>query len=312
MADISDVTRFLAQTIGAIVYPNGIGQPSVINMDVRVYEGWPIPAQLDLDVGGKVMVSGVPQPRPGGPVVNVSIYPVPGAASPSVYQILDNTYVIVAASYGLSFSINANVITVSGTPVTGEVLTVILDAADGAGGQVCSTSQTNQPTLSGMLADLATQAVNAGYAATSTATTLTIPFKYSMIVRQGGPGTLGKVSHRQRQGIMVTVWAPNYRTRSALAAAIDNVLKQGPQDSPNGCLKFVLPDTTMALLLPSYTTQTDQLELTSIYRRDLVYIAEYATLTEFPGYVITSVSVSISSGEYGSPVMTGPAVVAVK
>ena len=133
-----------------------------------------------------------------------------------------------------------------------------------------------------------------------------------MDARQGGVGTLGKVSHRQRQGIMITVWAPNHNVRSKLAAAIDNVLKQGPQDNPHGCLKMNLPDGTMALLLPSYTTQTDQLELTTIYRRDLVYIAEYATLTEFPGYVITSVGVSISSGEYGLPVQTAPVVVATK
>ena len=139
MADISDVTTFLAQTVGAIVYPNGIAQPSVINMDVRIYEGWPIPAQLDLDVGGKVLVNNVPQPRPNGPVVNVSIYPVPGAASPSVYQILDNTYLVIAVKYGLTVSLSGNVITASGTPGAGEYITVVLDRA-----KVCSS---NQPTL---------------------------------------------------------------------------------------------------------------------------------------------------------------------
>jgi hypothetical protein len=44
------------------------------------------------------------------------------------------------------------------------------------------------------------------------------------------------------------------------------------------------------LLTGSHTTQTDEQQVVTIYRRDLVYIAEYATVTLFPGYVITSIT----------------------
>jgi hypothetical protein len=308
VADISDITNFLAIKVAAIVYPNGTAAPSVapifpgfVNpMDVRIFEGWPLPDQLDLDVGGK-MLSGTPPapvPRPNGPAANISIYPVPGAAAPAVFQILDETYTVIAPVYGVAFSVSGTVITCSGAPNAGEYLSAIIDRT--------SIVSSNKTPLSALLADLAAQAVTAGYAATSTATTLTIPYKYQLDVRQGGVGTLGKVSHRQRQGVMVTVWAPTHHARDVIAAAVDNVLKQGPQDNVNACLKMNLPDGTMALLLPSHTTQTDEQQVVTIYRRDLVYVAEYATLTTFPGYVVTSTTINISAGEYGSPVYTGP------
>jgi hypothetical protein len=311
MADISDITTFLATKVAGIVYPNGTSSPSIAPifpgfsapMDVRIFEGWPLPDQLDLDVGGKMLIGTPPQPepRPNGPVTNISIYPVPGAAAPSIYQLLDQTYVITTPSYGIAISVSGTVVTCSGQPNSGEYLSAIIDRNAVVSSKVAP--------LSALLADLAAQAVSAGYAATSTATTLTIPYKFQLDVRQGGVGTLGKVSHRQRQGIMVTVWAPNHTARSVIAAAVDNALKQGPGDvSPNGCLKMNLPDGTMALLLPSHTTQTDEQTVVSIYRRDLVYLAEYATLTAFPGYVVTSVQVQITN-QYGlGPTYNAPPV----
>lgn len=318
MADLSDVTAFLTQQVAAIVYPNGTSQPSIAPvppgftqpMDVRIYEGWPLPDQLDLDVSGKYLPSpgATPAPRPNGPVVNISIYPVPGAAAPAIYQVLDETYVITPPAYGLTVSTAGTVITVSGQPVAGEYLSIIIDRtyAISAGNQPSAGAHGGDTTTASLLADLAAQAVAQGYAATSTATTLTVPAKYQLDVRQGATGVLGKTSHRQRQGIMVTVWAPDHHSRSVLAAAVDNVLKQGPYDNPRACLKMNLPDGTMALLLPSHTTQTDEQQVATIYRRDLVYLAEYATLTTFPGFVVTSVSVQITN-EYGlSPQYNAP------
>src|SRR6516225_8573850 len=101
-------------------------------MDVRIYEGWPIPAQLDLDMAGQVLSGTPPVPtaRPGGKVANVSVYPMPGATA-NVFQILDDTYTIVNPNYGLAApTVSGNVITVSGTPVAGEYLTVILNNVD--------------------------------------------------------------------------------------------------------------------------------------------------------------------------------------
>ena len=39
MADLSDVTAYLAQRAASAVYPNGTTSPSVASMDCLIYEG---------------------------------------------------------------------------------------------------------------------------------------------------------------------------------------------------------------------------------------------------------------------------------
>jgi hypothetical protein len=286
VADLSDVTALLTTLAASACYPNGTSQPSVASMDVRIFEGWPIPAQLDLDMAGQILAGTPPVPvtRPGGRVANVSVYPMPGAAA-NVFQILDDTYTIIAPNYGLAApTVSGNVITVSGTPVAGEYLTVILNNLD-----VASSSQS---TLAAILSDLATQITNfaKGYTATATATTLTVTGWAYMTVRQGSVGTLAKVTHRQRQAVMVTVWAPDHITRTTLAAAIDILIKEN--------LVVNLSDTSQCVLTYNRTSLSDEMQVNPIYRRDLIYEAEYATLQQFPGYVITSAQFQIQGGNW--------------
>ena len=295
MADLTDVTALLANLAEQAIYPNGTGQPSVANMDVRVYEGWPISAQLDLDMAGQILTGTppMPHPRPGGKVANVSVYPMPGATA-NVFQILDDTYTIVNPNYGLAAPIvNGNEITVTGAPVPGEYLTIILDNLN-----VASSSQ---PTLVGILNDLVAQVKTLGYNDTTTdgVSSITINGWAYMTVRQGSVGTLAKVTHRQRQGVMVTVWAPDHVTRTTLAAAIDVLVKQNLVNS--------LPDTSQCVLTYDRTNLSDEMQAQTIYRRDLVYEAEYATLQQFPGYVITSAQFQIQGGNWYMP--TNPPIV---
>ena len=294
MADISDVTAYLAQQAYAAVYPNGSTQPSIAPVptataaqtftnpaDVRIFEGWPLPDQLDLDLAGMMMNTATPPvkvPRPKGAVPNVSIFPMQGTGV-SVYQNLDNTYTIAPPAITTTFVLVGNVITVSGALSIGEYLTLVIDGA-----VVCSQSGSS---VSAMLAALATQAQGFGYAATSTSTTLTIPFGHELVVRQGGVGILGKATHRQRQSIMVTVWAPNQATRATLAKAIDNLIKQ--------TIRVSMPDTSQAIILYNRTNIIDEQQSQTIYRRDLIYDAEYATVEQFPGYLITSTQTSIAN-----------------
>lgn len=263
MADISDITAYLAQQAATAVYPNGTSHPSVGNINVAIMEGWPIADQLDKDVAAGA--------------ANVSVFPMQGTGK-AVYQILDETYTITPAAITSTFGLVGNVITVSGAISTGEYLTLVIDSA-----VVCSQTGAN---VAAMLAALAAQAVTAGYAATSTATTLTIPFGHSLVVRQGGVAVLGKVTHRQCHSVMVTVWAPNRVARNQLASAIDGLIKQSN--------KVAMPDTSQAIVTYSRTNVSDEQQAQTIYRRDLIYDVEYATVEQFPGYVITSTQVSIA------------------
>lgn len=288
MADLSDVTAYLESAATAAVYPNGTGQPSVAAMDVRIFEGWPLPDQLDLDMAGK-MLSGNPPiqvARPNGPLSSVSVYPMLGMNT-QPYQIQDQTYVIAPPVFGLTVvSVANDVITISGTPTAGEYLTVVLDHAfpySRTGGSAAAI-------LAALAGDIA---VNyAGVA--STATTLTIPGTFAMVVRQGAVATLGKVVHRQKQSVMVSVWSPNHRARNLLASAIDIALKSN--------IKITLPDTSQAIVCYNRTNFIDDKQMATIYRRDLIYDIEYATVQQFPGYVITTVNTSIANFNNSSTV----------
>lgn len=266
MADISDVTAYLKQAALAAVYPNGTSQPSVAGCDVKLFEGWPLPADLDAALAASK--------------AQVSVYPMPGTGV-VIPQILDETYTIVAPSYGMTFSVDASgtVITVSGQPTSGEYLTIIADRAN-------TYSQTGASTAA-ILAALATAAQAQYPTASVTPTTLTIPAHFAMTVRQGGPGVQAKVTHRQRHSVMVTAWAPTPTIRTQLAAAIDVAIK-----SIN---KIALPDTSQALIVYSRTNISDEGQSANVYRRDLIYDVEYATLLQFPAYVITSTDTTIAN-----------------
>lgn len=294
MADLSDITAYLASAVTAAVYPNGTSSPSIAPVpvgftnpaDVRIGEGWPVSEALDLDVAGQVM-SGtppVPSARTNGPCPNVSIYPLPGATS-TPFQVLDKTYVVTPPSLGLVVSVVGAAITVTGTPKTGEFLTIVADRqyVFSAGGS----------TAAAILASLLTQAQVDYPLSSLSGSVLTVPYNYQLEVRQGGVGTLGKVTHRQCQAVMVTVWAPDHNSRSVLAKAIDGVLKQS--------ITVTLSDGTEAKIIYSRTTQSDEAQNVTIYRRDLVYEVEYATLDAFPGTTITSVSTTIAATEYSPP-----------
>lgn len=296
MADISDIADYLVRQAAAAVYPNGTSQPSIANLDIRLYQGWPIPDQLDADMGGWVLVGTPPvkQKRSNGRVINVSVYPMPGAGA-EPYEILDHTYVITQPVYGMSVTITNNVVSVTGQPNTGEYLSIILNRAN----NFSRTGANTAAIMTALLADI--QAVFPG-ATGDNATQVTLPMTgtsflaapvFAIEARIGGVGLLGRATHRQRQMVMVTTWAPNDATRRLVAAAIDVALKNVIIDT--------MPDSSMAKFCYSRSNQTDEQQLQTVYRRDLIYECEYATLYTFPGYVITAPTVQVAGGNWGLP-----------
>jgi hypothetical protein len=286
MADLSDVTAYLATVAAAAVYPNGTSSPSVAAMDVRIEEGWPIAAQLDLDMAGEVILApgDPPSARAGGPVANVSVYPLQGT-NIIPYQVQNNYFVIKQPVLGMSIGVVGDAITVTGQPNAGEFLTIEADRQF-----IYSAGGANQAAILATL--LAAIQVNYPLA-TVVGSVLTIPYNFQLNVRIGGVGTLGYVTHRQRQSILITAWAPDHVTRNTLIAAIDNLLKQK--------LTVTMPDTSQALITYNRTNLSDEQQAQIIYRRDLVYDVEYATVWQFPGTIVTSVSINQAGGNWGVP-----------
>jgi hypothetical protein len=272
MADITDVETAMVNIVAAAIYPNGTSQASILPPNISnvpasasIARGWPLPACLDADL-------------PAGNA-QITVFPLGGSAS-QTYQLLDQTYTIQAATVATTATLAGNTVTVSGQPATGEFLTLIID-------DMVIVSQ-GGTTTAAMLAALATEAQGKGYpGASATATTLTIPANYSLVMRQGGVGIQGKVIHRQKHSIMVTVWAPSDAVRTAAAIAADIALKEH--------IKITMPDTSQCILRYQRTMSSDQQEKAMIYRRDLIYEAEFATVEQFPGTTITSVQVSLQN-----------------
>jgi hypothetical protein len=188
MADLSDVTAYLAQRAASAVYPNGTTSPSVAGMDCLIYEGWPLGDQLDLDINGQERnAAGTTVARPGGPRANVSIYPMPGTGA-TVYQIQDHTKTIVEPAIGLTATLSGDTVTVSGTSKPGEYITIIADDA-----YIYSETGANAAAI---LAALAT-AAQANYpGASSTATTLTIPAGHSIVMSGSVPWSSSTARYR--------------------------------------------------------------------------------------------------------------------
>ena len=275
MADLSDITAFLASQSADAVYPNGTSQSSVAAMDCRIYEGWPLPDKLDKDMRG---LDDNGNPRVGGPVANVSVYAMPGTGI-KIFDILDETYVLRPAVHGMAVTVVNGVINVAGQPTVGEYISLVCD------GNIVF-SQTGASTAA-ILSNLAAQALPTYPGTGATATTLAVPVGHSLVVRQGAVGLLGKAINRQRQSIMITVWAPNERVRSQLAIAVDILTKKNT--------RITLPDTSQAVVFYVRTSNSDDQQASGIYRRDLIYDVDYATLETFPGYEITSVNITIAS-----------------
>ena len=83
-------------------------------------------------------------------------------------------------------------------------------------------------------------------------------------------GTSRFEARRQRKGIRVIFWCPDPNSRDNLASAIDALMVQ--------TAFLALDDTTSARITYRDTSIYDQSENASLYRRDLLYDVEYATI----------------------------------
>lgn len=286
MADLSDVTFKIAELAGAAVYPNGVGQTSVSGQPVRVYEGWPLPDRLDLDIAGQTRDGdGVLVPTSYGPVSHISIFPMNGSITSS-QQVFEPEFVLIPPQHTITALIVDQTVTFSGAPVEGEFVSIIADGRHGYSRVGASLAEICQQLAADAQADYP--------AASFTGTSVTIPAA-SLIARIGAKAVMGKLIHRQKQAVMVTIWAPTPEVRTTLASAVDILMKQN--------LRIVFPDTSQAILTYDRTNQIDDRQSEGIYRRDLIYTAEYGTIETFDSYEVTVFTVQTSADD-GAPVTT--------
>lgn len=250
MADLSDVTNALAAVLAGQFYPNGTSQPSVIGDDIVVFPGWPESACLtsQMQAGNKIQVS---------------VYPVAGEKNVTRFD--EKLREMSRGTKTLLATVAGNQVTLSGTVATPQNVAIFVNGKTVAYGLQSSDS------LNSVAAALATLISNAGIAASSAGAVLTVAGAVGNV--RCGVGVAGElyIEHkRQVKQFLVTVWAPTPDKRVAAAKVIDPALAR---------LHYLtLADNTHARLIYVRSDDNDRDQEILVYRRDIVYAAEYATI----------------------------------
>lgn len=247
MADQSDVENALVTLVSAALYPNGVTEASVPGPDCRIYRGWPTAAALDADLSaGKI---------------NVTIFP--GAGEGATTTRYGQSWVATPAAPALSAVVSGASVTFSGTASAGQLAGVLIDGV----GYAYRTQNGDTPAL--VAAALASQ-IMANLIVQIAGATITVPAAGSMVARVVADAQGAQEIRRQRQAFRVTCWCPSPALRDSTATAVDLALAQ---------IRFLsLADGSEGRLIYVGTTVFDQSEDALLYRRDLLYSVEYATL----------------------------------
>ena len=254
MADLSDVLSTLATACAAAVYPTGTGQASPAGVAIKVYPGWPNPAQLDTDL------------RAATPVCHVSIYPRPEERNTTRYSPNDWKTATVATPT-LTLALAGQVVTVGGTiPAAGNPHNrVVL-----ANGKPYVYAVQLADTLASIAAALAAL-IAVDIAGTSAAgAVITLPSSARLAAaRVGVTGTAVRELRRQERRFQVGVWADSPAHRDAIAALLDAALAVPTF--------LALSDGTAGRLRYAGSVMSDTLQKDCLFRRDLFYTVEYGT-----------------------------------
>jgi hypothetical protein len=246
MADIADVENTLVTTITQAVYPNGTGNPSIINARCNIYRGWPIPANLDADLAAGT--------------VNISVYPMAVEQRTTRYPRTWQT--LSTPTPALTLTISGTTITVGGTPSSPLNAAAIVNGS----GFVYAVQPTD--TLNSIATGLAAL-INAFTPASSAGAVITVAAAKEIQTAVGGIGSVIRETKRQKRSFQISFWCPNPTLRDAIVPPVDQALADIDW--------LTLPDGSSGRLLYERTIVSDRVERAGLYRRDLIYSVEYGT-----------------------------------
>lgn len=252
MADLSDVSAALRELIGTMLYPNGSSSASATGTDIRIMVGWPGPQDVDTSVAA------------GTTLVNV--YPQLGMERNTTRVQADWQELSVPdASYTLSASGQA--ITVGGAAPAVYFVQNVYALISGVGYRYAAQSGDPVATVAAGLQALI--AADWPVSTVSGAVVTLPPLARIDALRIGVTGTAIKEVGRQERSWQIVIWAPSDAARTAVAKAIDPVLRQTP--------RLLLADGTYGHLTYRSSPVTDMLQKAAVFRRDLIYTVEYGT-----------------------------------
>ncbi len=247
MADISDVESALTGVVTSILYPNGSTEASIVGPLCRIYRGWPAPTTLNAD-----LTAGVTN-------ITVNSDNDPGRTTTRYLP----QWQIGTATPGTTAAVSGQTITISGTPAAGDVVGAIVDGVPYAYRVLAGDSP-------GLIAANLAQAIKTKRMANYQGFAVTIPGARAVTVQVVCDTAAQVESRRQEKDIRIACWCATPSMRDIVGAAIDSEL--------SGMAFLPLADGTQARLTYRNTQSYDQSQNALLYRRDLVYTAEYATI----------------------------------
>lgn len=255
MADISDVMNAVGELVGSTLYPNGTTQPAIVNAPILVQAGWPDSASVQAaSAAGKVLVTLFPDPTER----NTTRYPERREENPlpaASWTLTQNGQAVTVGG-GNSFPYSVQNVAIL---VNGKVYVVQPGQTD-TPSSVCGALYT---AISPYVTDVTTNGAVLTFGATDRIEA----------VRVGVMGTTTKEVGRQERQFSIIIWTGQPSLRDAVAKAIDPVIRDAR--------RVTLADQTIAHLTYVRTSVIDAEEKEGIYRRDLVFKADYpTTMTE--------------------------------
>lgn len=248
MADESDVETALANAASVALYPNGPKAGSVPGPDCRVYRGWPISVALDADLAiGTINVTVFPSARVGRSTTRY-------ATRWSGTQVASVLYATVVGT----------AVTITGVATTGQVAGIL---ADGLSYAYRIRSGDTPELVAANLASL----MRAAWVVNQSGATVVVAGAAKIQARVVADAWMQQEVRRQERDFHVTCWCATPAMRDATSIAIDEFLST---------TSFIsLGDGTTGRLTYAGTTLFDQSENARLYRRDLIYCVEYATVS---------------------------------
>ncbi|MCB8880409.1 hypothetical protein ACELLULO517_09210 [Acidisoma cellulosilytica] len=251
MADQSDVESAFVAAIARAIYPKGSDAPSIIGESAatcRIYRGWPVATALNADLANGI--------------VNVSVFPAGPPRNTTRYPTRWN--VTTATAPTLSVILRQNIVTFTGLPAAGQMAGIAVD------GTTFIYPVQSGDTAALIVAVLAAQIRAAGYFVQNANAILVVPNAASLLARVEQAQSAFRETRRQAQSFRVSCWCPDPLLRDATARAIDTAIANTSF--------LTLADGTAARITLEGGTTIDQMESAHLYRRDLLYGAEYPTI----------------------------------
>jgi hypothetical protein len=247
MADLSDVETMLVDEVLAALYPRGLRNPSAVGVVCRMYRGWPSSAALDRD-----LVAGV---------VNVSVFSVPGQQHNTTR--FPDTWHAGEPPTELLATVTGDSVTFAGVATAGQVIGLLVDGA--VYRYVTVDGDTPSQVALALLELMATDRV-----VLLLGPTLRLPGVAVLLARVVRVVPAWREVRRQRAAFRISFWCPTPLIRDQVVSLADLYLaSQTFVDLPDrsaGNLRFVRSETI------------DRASDADLFRRDLIYEVEFATV----------------------------------